>query len=279
MSVILNAADPLGNPNMRIMEVTPELAVDWLKRNTGNRPLKAKKIEGYASTIRGGGWKLTGEAIKFSSTGKLIDGQNRLHAVIAAKKPIQCVVMTDLGDDIFDVIDTGSPRSKADSVFLKFQLPTAKAGLLSSAASLAFQYANGRPSFKTSVSNAEVINYIENSPDLLDAVNYVYDNTPHENPIAKSVAAAFFFFAHRLDRELAEQFIARFMVGAVNGANDNLLYLRNICFNARAARRPLHASDIFGRLVIVWNSERRGKPIKHPTNIRLRSEESYPKFI
>ena len=264
---------------MQVVTVTPEMARQWLGRNAGNRPLKRGHVARLSASICGGKWKLTGDPIRFSATGKLIDGQHRLQAIADAGLPVQCVVMQGLNDDIFDVIDSGSPRSKADAVFIQYQLPVAKAGLLSSTASIACQFISGASSFKGKVGSDELLRFIDSNPDIVDAVNHVYDNTPHENPVAKSVAAAFYFFAHRLDARLADQFILRFMVGAVNGASDNLLYLRNFCFNARAARRPVQPSDIFGRLVIVWNSERRGKPIKHQHNIRLTAGSAYPRFI
>jgi len=264
---------------MQVVTVTPEIARKWLGRNAGNRPLKTTHVGRLAAAIRSGKWKLTGDPIRFSDTGKLIDGQHRLQAIVDAEAPVQCVVMHGLNDDIFDVIDSGSPRSKADAVFIKYQLPVAKSGLLSSTASIAYQYAHGSVSFKVKVATDDLLHFIDGNPDIVDAVNYVYDTTPHENPVAKSIAAAFYFFAHRKDAALADAFMLRFMVGAVHGANDNLLYLRNFCFNARAARRPIQTSEIFGRLVLVWNSERRGKPIKHQTNIRVRTEEAYPRFI
>jgi len=279
MSAIVSNISHLGEPTMQVVNVTPETARKWLGRNAGNRPLKTSHVGRLAAAIKGGKWKLTGDPIRFSDTGKLIDGQHRLQAIVDAELPVQCVVMRGLNDDIFDVIDSGSTRSKADAVFIKYQLSVAKSGLLSSTANLAYQYASGFVSFKNKVATAELLGFIDANPDLVDAVNYVYDTTPHENPVPKSIAAAFYFFARRKGQALADAFILRFMVGAVDGANDNLLYLRNFCFNARAARRPTQTGEIFGRLVLVWNSERRGKPIKHQTNIRVRTEDAYPRFI
>lgn len=264
---------------MQVVTVTPEMARQWLGRNAGNRPLKPSQVSRLTAAIREGKWKLTGDAIRFSRTGKMIDGQHRLQAIVAAELPVQCVVMQGLNDDIFDVIDSGSPRSRADAVFVKHQLPVAKSRLLSSTATLAYQYANGNTSFRASPPSGDVLQFIDANPSILDAVSYVYDTAPRDGPAAKSVAAAFFFFASQKDRALAEDFILRFMVGAVHGAQDNLLYLRNLCFSARSSRRPLLANEIFGRLIVVWNSERRGKPIKHQTNIRVRADESFPRFI
>lgn len=282
MNAILNTNSlhvPSVAPDMRSMHVTPTIAREWLKRNLGNRPVKPTHVARLADAIRRGLWKMTGDAIRFSTTGKLIDGQHRLHAIIEAEVGVNCVVMFGLGDDIFDVIDSGSGRSKADVVFVKYQLPVAKSALLSSAANLALQYESGITSLKGSVASDDLLKFIDNNPDVVDAVSYVYDNAPRESPIPKSIAAAFFLFAARKDRLLAESFILRFMVGAVNGPEDNLLHLRNFCLKARAVRRPVQAGDIFGRLIVVWNSERRGKPIKHATNIRVRANESTPKFI
>lgn len=279
MNAIVSNISLLGEPSMQVVSVTPEMARKWLGRNAGNRPLKTTHVGRLANAIRGGKWKLTGDPIRFSDTGKLIDGQHRLQAIVDAELPVQCVVMHGLNDDIFDVIDSGSPRSKADAVFIKYQLPVAKSGLLSSTANIAHQYASGSTSLRGKVATDDLLQFIDSNPDIIDAVNYIYDTTPHENPVAKSIAAAFYFFASRKDRQLADAYILRFMVGAVEGANDNLLYLRNFCFNARAARRPVQVGDIFGRLVIVWNSERRGKPIKHPHNIRVSAESAYPRFI
>lgn len=67
-------------PEMRVVTITPAMAQSWLKRNSGNRPLKHSHVLRLAKAIGAGGWKLTGDPIRFSETGKLIDGQRRLRA-------------------------------------------------------------------------------------------------------------------------------------------------------------------------------------------------------
>lgn len=266
-------------PESRVVTITPEMAAKWLKRNSGNRALRQSHVARLAKALEAGEWKLTGDPIRFSDTGKLIDGQHRLHAIVLANMPLRSMVIQGLPDDIFDVIDGGVPRTRADAVQTRFQLPVQKSQLLSSTATFALQYVKGAYSFRGSPSRREVLEFLDANPDLAHAVEYVYDHVQREAPVAKSIIAAFFFFASRLDVEHAERFIARFAVGAVDGPNDNLLYLRTVCQNMRAARRPISKSEIFGRLIIVWNSERRGKPIKHATNIRMRAGEDFPRFI
>lgn len=266
-------------PEMRVVTITPAMAQSWLKRNSGNRPLKQSHVLRLAKAIGAGGWKLTGDPIRFSETGKLIDGQHRLQAIVLADQPAQCVVMQGLSDDIFDVIDSGSVRSRADAVHIKYQLPVEKTRLLSSTATIACYYERGIFSFRSGLESSDVLAYLDANPDMVDAVEYVHSTVPRESPVAKSIIAAFYFFARRLDHALADRFILRFGIGAVEGPSDNLLYLRNQCQNMRAARRPMPVGEVLGRLIVVWNSERRGRPIKHPQNIRVRGPEGYPRFI
>lgn len=95
-------------------KVTPKKASEWLKRNECNRPLKPRAIERYAQAMQRGAWKLNGEAIKFNCNGRMIDGQNRLHAIIKSGCTIESYVVRGLPDDAFDTLDQGVTRSLAD---------------------------------------------------------------------------------------------------------------------------------------------------------------------
>ena len=76
--------------------ITPEKAEQYLGKNTGNRSYKTAKIAAYARDIASGSFVVTGEAIKFDWTGRLIDGQNRLAAIISAGAPITTLVVRGL---------------------------------------------------------------------------------------------------------------------------------------------------------------------------------------
>lgn len=279
MTDILSKTLPFGEPQMRVVDVTPEIARQWLDRNLGNRPIAVATVNAYVDEMKKGRWKMTGDAIRFSSSGKLIDGQHRLSAVLKSGIGIRSVVMTGLEDSIFNVIDTGRGRGKSDVLSIEYSLPASITKLLSTAAIIAYCYDHGFYSFKSKISNEDLAEYVRAHPALIRAAQYVHENVPHESPAPKSVAASFFFFAAALDEPRARIFLERFMVGAVLGASDNLLHLRNACFNARAARRPMQVPEIFGRLVKIWNSERRGKPIKYFGNVAIRADESFPQFL
>lgn len=279
MDKIISQEDIFGQPQMKMFDVTPAVARQWLDRNIGNRPITTSAVNRYARDMIGGKWRMTGDPIRFSKTGKLIDGQHRLTAIVKTGVTVSCVVMTGLDDEIFDVIDTGRSRSKSDVLVIEHGLPVETSKLLSSSAALAYSYVNELYSFKPNVTNKDLSDFIRDNPDLINATQHVREAVPHESPAPKAVAVAFYYFASKLDQTLADRFIERFMVGAVDGANDNLLHLRNACFNARACRRPIRPSDLMWRLIKIWNSERRGKPIAYFSNTGVRNGEAFPKFI
>lgn len=94
--------------------ITPQEAERLLQVNTGNRKVRKNRVALYAKQIANGQWQATGEAIKFSKTGRLIDGQHRLHAVVLAGVPTQFLVVRDLEDAVFKVLDSGLTRGPSD---------------------------------------------------------------------------------------------------------------------------------------------------------------------
>lgn len=265
-------------PSVSVVDITPEIAREWLERNTGNRPASPKHVEKLEAAIKDGRWKMTGDPIRFSKTGKLLDGQHRLQAILNSGMTVTCVVMTDLDDEIFDVLDSGKNRQKSDILFIELDLPVETCKVLASSVGWMLDYERGAYGFHGKADKSEVLDFVQANPDTIKSAEYA-QAMPAQSPVPRSIAAMFHFYASKLDQAAAERFLERFMVGAVNGANDNLLHLRNRCFNAKVARRPLSRQQVFAFLIKIWNAERRGKPIKHFNNSALRQDEAFPTFI
>lgn len=98
----------------QIREVTPEIALDLLKCNTRNRPLKQKVVIDYAIQMKKGLWKENGESIIMSDGNMLLDGQHRLAAIVKSGTTQKILVVTGVKSDSFDTIDTGLVRSAGD---------------------------------------------------------------------------------------------------------------------------------------------------------------------
>ena len=113
--------------------VTPALAKDYLQANIMNRQLRGNIVLDYATQMQKGLWKSdTGECIKISKEGVILDGQHRLNAVIKANIPVYFHVAIGLDESVFDVIDTGKLRSSSDIFTIsKVKYASATAAIIS----------------------------------------------------------------------------------------------------------------------------------------------------
>ena len=105
-------------PTFDIEIITPIKAEEYLARNTRNRNKKPMKIARYARDMAAGNWRFTGEPLKFAADGTLLDGQNRLHAVIESGASIQTAIARGITLEAQDVMDTATPRSGADQLVI-----------------------------------------------------------------------------------------------------------------------------------------------------------------
>lgn len=94
--------------------IGPKEAAKYLERNVSNRPLRKRAVQVYGEVMQRGGWKFTPEAIYFDEQGNLLNGQHRLHAVIASGTTQRFTVVRGVDRDLFAVIDGGVKRSDSD---------------------------------------------------------------------------------------------------------------------------------------------------------------------
>ncbi|MBO1330964.1 hypothetical protein [Streptomyces sp. VRA16 Mangrove soil] len=104
--------------HMEVLDVSPELAAEWLTRNTNNRPLSKGAVQQLAGQIQRGEWQLTHQGIAFDEDGVLIDGQHRLAAVVKAGVPVPMTVTRGVPRTAFTVMDTGRKRTGRDALAL-----------------------------------------------------------------------------------------------------------------------------------------------------------------
>lgn len=96
--------------------LTPAMARDLLKRNTDNRPLRFGVVKDLLTAWSRGEWKVSHQGIAIGKSGKLLDGQHRLHFISELPEgtlvPIN--VSTDVDDSAFEAIDQGCRRTMSD---------------------------------------------------------------------------------------------------------------------------------------------------------------------
>lgn len=113
---------PTQDPAPPVLELmTPERADSILKnQNPKNRKIRDRSVEKIAFDIISNNWRVTHQAIAFSSDGELLDGQHRLSAIVKAKKAVRLYVKYGLDKECMDVIDSGNCRTASDTLRLRF---------------------------------------------------------------------------------------------------------------------------------------------------------------
>src|SRR5687768_7089981 len=97
------------------VRIDPDTAELLLSKNLGNRPINIQRVAKLAEEMAAGRWVFNGDAIRFNGNG-LVDGQHRLKAVIKSGVSIDTLLVEGLDHNVFPTIDTGKPRSAADTL-------------------------------------------------------------------------------------------------------------------------------------------------------------------
>jgi hypothetical protein len=99
----------------RVLLIGPKEAAALLKANGGNRKLRPSRVKYYRDLILSGEFRLTHQGIAFSKTGRGMDLQHRLQAIIQSEKVVPLLVTEGLLDSDFHAIDQHEKRTLSDS--------------------------------------------------------------------------------------------------------------------------------------------------------------------
>lgn len=95
--------------------VTPQMAAKWLESNVDNRNVISSHLKSLQAAFLRDEVKLNGSTIKFSKSGRLLDGQHRLMACASTGVGFWTFVVYGLDDEVFETIDVGGvPRQVKD---------------------------------------------------------------------------------------------------------------------------------------------------------------------
>jgi len=112
----MNAINISGGVKIRQVLVTVDVAKLYLAMNTENRPINKGQVKLLSMQMRAGKFTLTTDAIGISRTGRLVNGQHRLAAVVDSGVPCLMLVAEGLDDESYEYIDRGTPRKIADAM-------------------------------------------------------------------------------------------------------------------------------------------------------------------
>ena len=203
--------------NTIMLEVTPDMARDWLNLNTANRSVKSSKVDQYTRDILSGNWKVTHQGIAFYKDGTLADGQHRLHAIIKSNTPITTLVTMDLPRNAMSVLDVGKPREAHD---------IAKLGLypnwINPTTIAIVRALNGKlQNTKITMSFSEIINYCMKYQVSISFVNSIM--SAKKKGVTSAVLGASYVCALEAGcpKEKIKRFAEVMYTGEINGPCEN----------------------------------------------------------
>ncbi len=238
--------------------ISPALAAKWLGRNTGNRRIRPATVEQYARDMHAGNWKITGEAIKFTADGTLIDGQHRLSAVVLADTSVSMYVIRGLDLDVGDLCDTGMKRTAADALARNGHLSTKG---LAASARLAIGWTEGQIKVSTQqqvrqVTHAEILRFVEGHPDLVEATAL---GGPLRLQVPPSVVAFTLWLTRAVDIDDATTFFSVLHEHRTSGPGDPLLSLTRRLSSIKSSRERVSKITFAYYIIRTWNAVRNGE--------------------
>lgn len=101
---------------LKIEWINPETAKEYLSHNINNRPMSKRHVGNWFNSMERNDWMVTNDAICFDVNGRLINGQNRLQALIQANKELPFPVFRNLPSRAFAYMDCGKTRTGGDTL-------------------------------------------------------------------------------------------------------------------------------------------------------------------
>jgi hypothetical protein len=250
------------------------MASEWLTKNTHNRRLIKGHVETLVAAMERGEWMLNGETIKFAKDGRLLDGQHRLAACVAAGIGFSTWVAYGVESDAFDTIDV-NVRSRKTSDILSLhgkenathlaacvkllwvfgqtgQFYEGGAGFNGFSPKTCLEIIGRRPAIQQSITKAHSIRVFP-SPSLLAALHYLF-------------ACA--------DSDMAAEMLEVMSDGSSTLGRPFNIY-REAVISRRLSMRRMGARQIAFMAIRAWNSELSANWIK---KVYYKPNEDFPKI-
>jgi hypothetical protein len=261
--------------NVYQAQISPELATKYLSKNEGNRKLSNRYVDFFYRQMQSGNWELTGDPIKIAKSGRLLDGQHRLHALVKFGKPVEMFVAENLEDKIFSVLDTGKARLASDVLQTRgFE----RSPSLASTVRLILMYEKGK--FKenknNSPTNTQILKWVESHEEIHEIIQFtlkIYQSfkfTPHS-----TLALCYYLFS-RKNQTKADDFFSQYATGIELKESSPVRLLRERLLRDSINKTKLSRKDKTALFIYAWNIFITGK---NQQQLMLQKNYKFPEPI
>lgn len=254
--------DTIGadGPTALVITITPDLAQQLLKRNTRNRKLRERAVGDYARDMAAGHWAINGEAIKISSNGDVLDGQHRLHAIVAADRAVDMFVVIGLDPATQETMDSGRKRSTADVFSLRAE---ENAATLAAVLRRIWAWQQGDRRFKgrQTPTTAECAQLLAEHPEIRRSAEIATRTRAAFPHIPQSCLGTCHHLFNAIDPAECAWFFQRIADGAELPLGHPILALRTRVTSERLDNVRLAEDRFMAYLIRTWNAVRDGREL------------------
>ncbi len=264
------------------IEITPQMAAQWLKANKHNRPIRSLQVSRLAHEMAAGNWLLNGETIKIAETEDVLDGQHRLLACIESGVSFRTLVVYGVNPKAFSTIDQNVVRSTKDAVVLERpELPRHIAGVVAGAALWSFKLEKGLTTMEArrGLTNPSVLKMIEANPALIRCAETVssYNCPAAARPLPASAGAGFLHYVSRYGWAKATEFVEAVFLGENLNRTDPVFQFRAFCSADAAKRHKTQAATRMMMMIKTWNATVSGRRMNSYRGLVVTADERVPK--
>jgi hypothetical protein len=243
-----------------VVRVTPEIAAHWLETKMPNRNIKKKNIDRFASSMVSGRWAL-GPVLLFTKAWRLLDGQNRLEAVLKCEIPVLFICVYGIPEESFKVIDDRQQRNASDVLQMMGKQNTK---IVSSVLRFVNDYDTSLTGSRLSGKRTDLTN--DQVPELIKKYHDIENILPFEThsrkfPRYSTLLSCYYIFS-RINRDLADRFFVRLNSGEGLSKGDPIYALRERLISERGKTQSYPTSlFVYSITVKSWNAYREGRTI------------------
>lgn len=240
--------------------VTPEMAAEFLTRNTHNRPKNERTIGDYTRDIITGKWLENGDSIRFDWNGVMLNGQHTCTAIVRAQIGVWTLVVTNLAPETQDTMDGGRRRTSQDMFSLRNETnPASLAGITR----LVWTWNNGdrRMSSNAQPTKAEQWALLEKYPSLRRSNEIAVRVRSSFKPAWPSITGMTHHLFHHIDPDATVWFFEQMATGENLKAGDPVKALRSKLINDAADRNRRTNAQNATYIISAWNARREGRDL------------------
>lgn len=258
-----------------VVLVGPQTAERWLRANVKNRRRNSTKEMHYASALERREFMLNGEPVIFSRTGRLIDGQTRLHAIVASGVAVYLLVVWGVDDAAQDTIDSGVLRSPGDVLTLH-DVPNANdvAAALSQLHCWRERGFLGQTGGAHHPTKPQLMALLGQHPDIVGLSPW--GHRLRALMVSRGLTIALVHILTTVDAKATEEFFGAIESGAGLVAGDPRLTLRETLLRDRSqrdARSQMSAKRRAALVIRAWNAWRAGDKL---TRLQWTDADAFP---